>query len=181
MPQAKPYSLRQTLTNPLARMLPLRGNQQQVYRLGEKHPPAADVPGSGPVWEVANFVLPAFGTSQARINLQRFFTLMAVSGSATVNTVGGFRVQFFDLKKERRFADRGEIIANFAGSLEPFFLREPYQFDQPDSLILVQVQNFESVSNTVQVVFFGHVLRFNEPSPGVPVLPGGPIPSQILG
>lgn len=179
----KPYSLRNTLTHPLARMLPIMHPQLQVYRLAEKHPPAGDVPNSGPVWETANFVLAALETKQARINLQRMFTLMGLTALATVNTAaGGFRVQFFDQKKQRRFADRGVLFANHAGNLGTTpgghqLLREPYVFDQPDSQIYLTVQNMESSSNTVAVVFFGHVLRFNEAAPGRLTLPGGPVAS----
>jgi hypothetical protein len=178
-----PYSLRSTIVHPLARMLPLQREQMQVYRLGEKHPPSGDVPGSGPMWEPVSFVLAARDTLQARVNLQRFFTLMALTTQSSSNVNGGFRMQFFDTKKERRFADRNVNQVNVAGPVGgggtpgAVFLREPYVFDQPDSQILVVVQNLETVTNTIQLAFYGHVMRFNEPGPGN--FPGGPMASTI--
>ena len=168
MPAAKPYSLQNVLQHPLARLLPLRRNQDQVYRMGERIPPSA-LDGYGPVWEAVSMSMAALQTLQARINLQRAFTLIAISASASVTTNGGFRAQFYDLKRRIRFADRGVKAANFAGNVagpgqSPMFLREPYAFMLPDSQILLNVQNFESAANTIQIVFYGQVLRFNEPA-----------------
>lgn len=166
MPGAKPYTLNHVLQNPLARMLPLRRNQGHIYRMGEKIPPSA-LDGHGPMWEVATFSLGPLQTLQARINLQRDFTLIAIAASSSSSVSGGFRFQMYDLKKRLRFADRGIQESVLAGSVasatsEPFFLREPWRFDLPDSQILVNIQNFESVVNTAQVAFYGVVLRFNE-------------------
>jgi hypothetical protein len=168
MPGAKPYSLRFVNQNPIARMLPLQREQKHAYRLGEKIPPSA-LDGHGPVWEAATFVLNPRATLQARINLQRDFTLVALGAMCTSNASGGFRVQLYDLKKQLRLADRGVQFANFASSANvalgaPVFLREPLRFDLPDSQVLVNIQNLETVANTVQIVLYGLVLRFNEPS-----------------
>jgi hypothetical protein len=159
-----------------------------VYRLGEKRPPAGELDGYGPMWEAITLALGASGTNtqtlQARVNLQRNFTLLAIACTASSSLVGGFRAQFFDMKKKRRLADRGVMFANLAGDLVlPLptgikFLREPYVFDQPDSQVLVEVTNFEAVANTVQLVLYGLVLRFNEQRPGVPVFPGGSVATQ---
>lgn len=182
MPGSKAYSLAQTLRHPLARMLPLFRYQAQVYRLGEKTPPSGHMQDYGPVWEACSFVLDPLGTLQARVNLQRAFTLLAITTSATVIDHGGFRAQFLDTKRELRLADRGVQRANIAGNQGTanggvFFLREPYEFDEPDSQILVMVQNLESVANTVQVAFYGQVLRFNQAAPGRNEFPGGPVTS----
>ena len=176
MAGVKPYTLRYVSQHPLARMLPLHRYQDQVYRLGEKIPPSA-LDGHGPMWETATFVLNPRATLQARVNLQRDFTLIALSANSSSAVNGGFRCQLYDLKKRYRFADRGVGQVNFAGTVapptsSPFFLREPYRFDLPDSQILVNIQNLETVSNTVQIAFFGVVLRFNEPSGRN--FPGGP-------
>jgi hypothetical protein len=170
-----PYSLAQTPTHPLARMLPLGRPQMQVYRLGEKHPPIGELVDHAPMWECATFVLGSRGSDRVRINLQRDFTLLAITASASVNTaLGGFRAQFYDTVKEQRFADRGVLLANLAGGAKaPMFLREPYPFDQPDSQILVVAQNMENATNNIQVVFYGVVLRFNQPVAGQPDYPGG--------
>jgi hypothetical protein len=187
MAGAHPYSLRNTLTHPLARMLPIWRRQLQVYRLAEKRPASDDLPTSGPVWEAVPFVLAARDTVQARVNLQRGFTLLAITTASSVTDRGGFRAQFYDMKKKRRFADRNVNAPNIAGAMggvnpaAASFLREPYTFDQPDSQILVSVQNLETVANSIQVVFYGVVLRFNEVAPGMPVFPGGPVASRILG
>lgn len=159
-----PYSLRNTLVHPLARMLPLQRWQQQVYRLGEKNPPAGDMQDHAPSWEVASFVLPALGTIQARINVQKDFHLLAITTTSSVQTaLGGFRAQLYDAIKKVRFADRGMLRALMGGTTSgPFFLREPYQFDQPNSQILVMVQNMELVQNTIQLSLYGQVLRFNQ-------------------
>lgn len=168
MAGAKPYTLRYVSQHPLARMLPLHRYQDQTYRLGERLPPSA-LDGHGPVWEAATVTLNARGTLQVRVNLQRDFTLIAIAANSSSNVNGGFRVQLYDLKKRLRFADRGVNFATFAGSVapptsSPLFLREPWRFDLPDSQLLLNVQNLEAVANTVQVVFYGSVLRFNEPA-----------------
>ena len=182
MPGANPYSLRNTLVNPLARMLPLKSGQSQVYRLGEKRPPSGGLDGHSPSWEVISFVLPANGTSQGRISLQRDFTLMALTCNASVTDHGGFRAQLYDTMKKVRFADRGVLGALIAGAgtvvgamTSPVFLREPYAFDEPDSQVLVLVQNLEPVVNTIQLVLYGQVLRFNEPSGSRAEFPGGSV------
>lgn len=181
MPGSNPFSRRFTLQHPLARMLPLFRYQSQVYRLGEKHPPSGGLNGYGPVWEAVSFVLDPQATLQARVNVQRAFTLLAFTASATEDERAGplpFRVQLFDTKKQRRLMERGVQNQNFAGlSRSPQFLRDPYEFDQPDSQVLVLVQNFASVANTIQVVLYGQCLRFNEPSDIQPLFPGGNIPS----
>ena len=169
MPGAKPYTLQWVNQNPLARMLPLRRNQDHAYRLGERLPPSA-LDGHGPAWEAVEWSLAARQTLQARVNLQRDFTLIALTAKSSSSVNGGFRIQFYDLKKRLRFADRGVQMANFAGSVaptaltSPIFLREPWRFDLPDSQILINVQNLETVANTVDVAFYGQVLRFNEPA-----------------
>lgn len=180
MPGAKPYTLENVQQNPLARMLPMFRYQAQTYRMGERIPPSA-LEGHGPVWESVEWLLDGFGTLQARVNLQRDFTLVSIAASCDTNTRGGFRIQMYDVKKRYRFADRGISFANFAGpaggipvatlansSLSPFFLREPYRFEVPDSQIYIECQNFETTQNRVSASFHGAVLRFNEPGPSFP-------------
>src|ERR1700675_1703978 len=135
MPGAKPMSRVNTIQHTLARMLPLFRYQSQVYRLGEINPPAGDLDGYGPVWEAVSFVLAPLSSLQARVNVQRDFTLVAVLATATVQTAAqGVRGRRFGTKKQLRFADRGGQRPNFAGpSKQPMFLRDPYCFDQPDS------------------------------------------------
>lgn len=164
MPAAKPYSLAHTLVHPLARMTPLHRWQQQVYRLGEKTPPTGGMAEHAPSWEAVNLVLDPLGTLQARVNLQKDFWLVAITTSATTNTAaGGFRAQLYDSIKKVRLADRGILRALIGGSASgPFFLREPYQFDQPNSQLLIIAQNMEAVQNTIQIVLYGQVLRFNQ-------------------
>lgn len=188
MPGAKPYTLSQTMQHPLARMLPLLRLQMQVYRLGEKHPPSGPLDGHGPDWEAMSMVLAARSTAQARINLQRDFTWLAVSATSSVIDHGGFRAQFYDTKKALRFADRGVQMAQIAGpggAVAPnsgyWFLREPYRFDEPDSQLYVLVQNLETVANTIQLVFYGSVLRFNAVVDVAAEFPGGPISSAVGG
>jgi len=151
-----------TLFHTLARLLPLNGNQNQVYRFAEKFPPGFE-DGFGPVWESVPFVLAARQTQQARVNLQREFHLLAVSGSSS--TAGGFRLQFYDSKKQRRLGDRGISFANLLGSGKaPFFLREPYPLTEPNAQLLIIAQNQDTVANTVQVVLYGLSRRFNYPA-----------------
>jgi hypothetical protein len=134
------------------------------------------------MWEAITLNLGAAGTNtqtlQARCSLQRDFTLLALSCIGSSNVLGGFRAQFFDTKKQRRFADRGVQQANIAGDFinpptGPIFLREPYAFDVPDSQILFEVTNFEATPNTVQIALYGLVLRFNEVRAGKTGFPGG--------
>lgn len=179
MPGSKPYVLTYVQQHPLSRMLPLRRDQAQTYRMGERIPPSA-LEAHGPMWEAVDFLLDPLDTLQARVNLQRDYTLISKSARCDVNTVGGFRVQYYDIKKRFRFADRGINFATFAGPVNnsgagnspaAFSLREPYRFEIPDSQILLQVQNFENVPNVVQIAYYGQVLRFN--APGL-TFPGGP-------
>lgn len=180
MPGAKPYMLEFVQQHPLSRMLPLRRDQAQTYRMGERIPPSA-LEDHGPMWEAVECLLDPLDTLQARVNLQRDYTLLSIAATCTVNTsAGGFRVQMYDIKKRYRFADRGINFANFGGTVQNvggnspsvFFLREPYRFEVPDSQILLQVQNFENAPNTVSIALYGQVLRFNEP--GL-TFPGGPM------
>lgn len=180
MPGARPYSLSQTLLHPLARMLPLQREQAQSYRMGERVPPSGGLSDHAPTWEAVNMVLTARSTLQARVNLQRDFTLIALLCSSSSNVNGGFRAQLYDTKKQLRLADRGVPFSNIAGSqtggavgCASFFLREPYEFDQPDSQVLVLVQNLETVTNTIQLVLYGVALRFNQQSSSQPEFPGG--------
>lgn len=154
-----PYSLKGVLQNPLARMLPLREATNQVYRLGEAVPPG--LRGYGPTWEVISLALAGRGTLQVRLNVQRDFHLMALTASSSA--AGGFRAQLYDANKKRRFADRGVNFSNLFGATgRALFLREPYEFDQPDSSILCVVQNLDPGANTVQIVLYGVALRFNQ-------------------
>lgn len=104
---------------------------------------------------------------------------MALTATSSVFTTrGGFRAQLYDMKKQLRFADRGQLVANIAGNGgttpgAPFFLREPWQFDEPDSQVLVIVQNMETAQNSIQLVMYGQVLRFNQDAPGYDDFPGG--------
>lgn len=180
MPGIKPFSLRHTVTNPLARMLPIQREQMHAYRLGEKNPPSADLPDHAPMWEVVTVNLAARGSTRVRVNLQRDYTLLALTATATVNTaLGGFRAQLYDMKKQLRLADRGVMFANLAGRMGggtpggAVFLREPWTFDEPDSQILVIVQNMETAASVINIALYGQVLRFNQPAPGYTEFPGG--------
>src|SRR5271168_4486210 len=117
MAGAKPYSLANTLLHPLARMLPIQREQLQVYRLGERLPPSGGLAEHCPTWEAVNLVLNARSTLQARVNLQRDFTLLALLASTSSNVSGGFRVQLYDTKKQLRLADRGIPFSNIAGTM----------------------------------------------------------------
>ncbi len=187
MPGAKPYSLRQTVTHPIARMLPLQKEQMMVYRLGEKYPPVGWLAGHSPMWEVATLVLAPQANQQVRVNLQRDFTLLAISVTNTSNVNGGFKAQLYDIKKQLRLADRGvnQILMGGPTFAAPpcgsFFLREPYRFDLPDSQVLVVAQNLELVQNLIQIMLYGSVLRFNEVSNSAPEFPGGSVSSSISG
>lgn len=177
MAGTNPYSLRGTQQNPLARMLPRTHLQGQVYRMGERVPPG--LAGYGPLWIPIPFVLTARQTLQARVSVQRDFHLLAMAGSASVLTaLGGFRAQFYDISKKRRFSDRGIGINQLVGpGAEPVFLREPYRFDAPDSQIMVVVQNLEAAGNTIELVLFGVALRFNQATPQASPIAGGQIAS----
>jgi len=159
--QANLAELRQTILNPLARLLPLYRYQEQVYQLADRNPPGLE--GYQPRWEVVPAVLGAKQTINMRIDLMRDFHLLAVLASASVNTGGilGFRVQLYDQLKKLRLQDRGIQMPNFGGgSGSGFYLREPYRFDLPRSQALVIIQNLESQSNTVQVVLYGAAAPF---------------------
>lgn len=151
--------------HPLARLLPKLGLQRQVYRLGESTPPSDGLEGFGPSWQAVDLVIPAYSAMQARVSVQRMFTVLGFAASASVNALGGFRLQMYDTKKGIRFAGRGVQYGNVAGAAKsagPFFLREPYQFDLPDSQILVDCRNLEAAQNSIEIVIYGVALRFNQ-------------------
>lgn len=181
---AKPYSLRNTMQHPLARMLPMQREQSQVYRMGERVPPCGFLCNHAPTWEAVNLVIAALGTLQVRVALQRDFHLLAINVSTSSNVAGGFRAQLYDVMKQVRFADRGLNQALMGGQQGPagpvgaFFLREPYRFDEPNSQLLVNVQNLESVQNTIQIAFYGLALPFNAISRNSAEFPGGPVSSS---
>jgi hypothetical protein len=166
MPGLNPYSLKNTLVHPLARMTRLLHPQSQVYRLGESSPPLPFHRPHAPSWEVATAVLDPQGSAQLRVNLQRDFWLFAIAAFSTETEMAGvltFRMQMYDTLKKVRFADRGILNANLGGSgSAPFWLREPYQFNLPDSQVLVTLQNMSTTQNTVQVALYGQVMRFNQ-------------------
>ena len=156
------------LHHTLARMLPLKRWQSQVYRLAEKYPPGLD-DGFTPIWEVVTFTLPARQTSQVRVNFQREFHLLAISASSSA--AGGFRAQIYDQKAKRRLADRGVNAVNYFGpGSSPFFLREPHAFmpnqqTNMDAQALLVVQNLDTsgANNIIQVSLYGQARRFNYP------------------
>lgn len=159
MRQANLKTLRADFVNYYARMFPLQREQMQVYRYGEKIPPGLE--GYQPRWEVVNAVLGAQQTLQVRVDIMTDFHILALLGTASTNTVGGFRAQFYDQLKRLRMADRGVQFSNIGGkSNSPFFLREPYRFDLPQSQMLVLFQNLEAVANTVQIALYGVAAPF---------------------
>jgi hypothetical protein len=74
------------MIHPLARMLPALRFQQQVYRLGEKNPPAGSMVGHSPHWAITELGLAALATQQVRMNLQPDFHWLAVTASSSVAT-----------------------------------------------------------------------------------------------
>jgi hypothetical protein len=178
-----PYSLRNTVTNPLATMVPLSREQALMYHMGQRRPPAGFLVGHAPTWEAINFVLTPQGTLQARVNVQRDFTLISITASSSSNLLGGFRAQFYDVKRQVRLADRGVTFALIGGVLGPtspvaaFSLREPYRFPEADSQILVVVQNLEAVNNTIDLALYGLALPFNAVVPTTREFPGGIVSS----
>lgn len=161
MAGTKPYSLAHTFTNPLARMLPLYKFQRQVYRLAERRPPVGGMADHSPTWEAVSASLAGQDTIQLRVNVQRDFWLLGLTASS--DNVAGFRAQMYDTIKKVRLADRGvqsPLIGGTSGGA--YFLRDPYHFDQPDSQILVIIQNLATVVANVQLALYGQVLRFNQ-------------------
>jgi hypothetical protein len=160
MPQANIKLLHGEFVNPFTRMLPLKGTQYDVYRMGEKSPPGLE--GYQPRWEVVNAVILALQTIQVRIDIMSDFHLMALLASSTSNLQGGFRMHLYDqLKQQRIGGDRGLQFPNIGGnSAAPFFLSEPYRFDLPKSQMLVQLQNMEDATNTVQLAVYGVAAPF---------------------
>jgi hypothetical protein len=159
------------LHHTLARMLPKGRYISQVYRLAQKYPPGFE-DGFTPIWEVATCILPARQTTQLRINFQREYHLLSMTASSSA--AGGFRAQFYDMKKRYegtekpgvRLAARGVNFSNYFGTLgQAFFLREPHPFTEPNAQALVIIQNQDTggASNNIQVALFGMARRFNWP------------------
>lgn len=163
MPGANPYTLAGIRQNLLSRMLPLYDYQRQVYRMGEANPPSGHMEDYSPSWEVANFVIGAQGQDQAQINLQRNFTLLALTSSASSLANGGFKVGLYDAQKNVRLSLRGLNRSEFGGNAGgAIFLRDPYTFIGENATVLVTVQNLELVQNTIQIALYGQVMRFNQ-------------------
>jgi len=153
--QASLKSLRADFVHPFARMLPLFRYQSQVYRLAESGPPPG-LEGYQPRWEVVSAILGARQTVQVRVDLMEDFHLLGTLGSASLNLVGGFRVQIRDQRRKVRLADRGLEFPCLGGnSSSPYFAREPYPFAGPRPQALVILQNLEANQNTVQFVMYG--------------------------
>lgn len=170
------------LINYLARILPLDTYQHGVYFLGQKHPPGFE-DGFTPIWEVATALLPPRQSTQLRINFQREFYLLGLMGSSS--QAGGFRAQLLDVKKQywdgtkflppgQRLAGRGVIASNYfggtasslqPGAVNPFFLREPHPFTEPNAqcLVIIQNQDTSANNNNIQVALYGVARRFNYP------------------
>ncbi len=159
MPQSNLKSLRRDFVNPYAVMLPYFGRyQEMVYRQGEVLP---GLEGYQPRWQIVSAVLGAQQSLQQTIDLMTGFHLLAILGSASVNTVGGFRAFLFDVLRQLRLQDRGIQFPQLGGAAKsPFFLREPYPFDLPASQVKVLLTNMEAQSNTVQLVLYGVVAPF---------------------
>lgn len=156
MQQASAKSLRAEFLNPLARLLPLRSEQEAVYRFAEKMPPGLN--GYQPRWEVINAVLGAQKTVQVKVDLMTDFHLMAALAQSSANTVGGFRLQLYDVRKQRAFQDRPWQFSQFGGAasiISGMFLREPYRFDLPKSQLLCVLQSLEPAPITVQIALYG--------------------------
>jgi hypothetical protein len=162
MPQANINTMH--AMNGIARLLPIFDRQKAVYRMGERTP--AGLRGYQPRWEVVNAIIAAQQTYQTRVDLMPDFHLLAVLGSATVNNLGGFRVQLYDDSRKIRLQSRGLQYPNFGGasgkpgSFGPYFLREPYPFDLERSQLLVILQNMEVSANTIQIVLYGVAAPF---------------------
>ena len=159
MQQADFKQLRKEFVNPLAVMLPYMGKyQSMVYRQAQL-PPGLE--GYQPRWEIVNAVLLARQQVQVKVDLMTDFHLLALLGSATTNTLGGFRVQMYDILRKRRLQDRPAQFPNLGGAANaPFFLREPYRFDLPKSQMNLVLVNLEAVTNTVQIALYGAAAPF---------------------
>jgi len=160
--QANLRSLRGEFIHPRARMLPLFRYQSQVYRIGEKVPPPGLV-GYQPRWEVVNAILGARQTAQVRVDLMTGFYMLGMLGQASLNTIGGFRVQIRDVRRKKRLSGRGLQFQLSGGSAGfPYFSPEPYEFQGPRPQALLILQNLEAAQNTIQFVMYGGAEPFYE-------------------
>ena len=149
------------LFHPLARMLPLKRWQTQVYRLAEKFPPGLE-DGFTPIWEAVPFNLGPRQSSLARVNVQREFHLLALGGGG--GSAGGFRYQIYDQKKKRKLTDRGVSFNTLGPGGGFIFLRQPYPLTDQNAQVLVLAQNLDTVQNNFQVVLYGVARRVNFPA-----------------
>jgi hypothetical protein len=140
-----------TITHPLAQMLPLGRYQASSYRFGRGLPPGLE--GKAPRWIVVNFTLTSQQTQRESINVPPNFWLIGALGSSTA--AAGFRVQLYDADNKVKLQARGvnRPLGLGTGAF-PFFLREPYCFG-PEGECLVIVQNQALVAATVQVLLYG--------------------------
>ena len=152
-----------TILNPFACNPSLANNQKSVYISGEGS--IEPITGGFPVWVYTEFnALGAYATGRARIPMPEAFTLLSLMGSASVNTVGGFRVNVYDVNRRVRFTERPANFQNFAGTgTSPLFQGaaigsrqvQPYQFQVDDAQVLITVVNLENANNNIQFVMYG--------------------------
>jgi hypothetical protein len=147
--------------NPLAKMLPNGSIQAMVYRHGEASPPGFE--GYTPLWETVTFVFTSRQSQQFKLAFHKAFTLFAINASSSVDTVGGFRFQLYDVLRKIKLTDRGVNYANLTGEGEnAMFLREPYEFQGPEAQCLILASNLEPAANTVQLVLYGMGKRIDQ-------------------
>jgi len=152
-----------TVMNAFARQFSLANNQKFAYILGEGS--VVPITGGFPCWAYTEFAsLGAYATARTRIPLPSAFTLLGYFGSASVNTVGGYRINVYDVNRRMRFTERPANFQNFAGTGNSPLVQgaaigsrqvQPYQFQEEDAQALITVVNLENASNNIQFGFYG--------------------------
>jgi hypothetical protein len=163
LPALMPGRLINTLMNLFAREFTTANNGKSVYMLGEGS--IVPITGGFPMWVYTEFnALGGYKTARARIPMPEAFTLLGYFGSASVNTVGGYRMNIYDVNRRIRLTDRPPNFQLIAGTgSAPLFQgaaigsrqAQPYQFQVDDAQVLVTCVNLESSSNNIQLGMYG--------------------------
>jgi hypothetical protein len=156
--------LMNTLLNPFAKLgESLADNQKSVFLLGDGS--IIPIKDGFPIWVYCEFnTLGALKTQRVRIPMPDKFRLLSYFGSASVNAVGGFRVNVYDVNRRLRLTDRPINLQTLAGTgNSPLFQggtigsrqAAPYAFQESNAQVLITIVNLEPNPNVIQFGMYG--------------------------
>lgn len=156
------------LINHLLNSFAVRGqpmNAQKWPYLRGGDPVVPQIEGGAPAWIYCEFnPLGANKTGRVRMGLPDGFVLLSYFGSASVNTVGGFRVNVYDFDNRIRLTERPVNFQLLTGQGNaPLFqpsmigsrVAQPYRFAAVTPQCSVTIVNLENANNVIQFGLYG--------------------------